>query len=227
MEFLNRNYILYAGLIQSISRGTADILEESKQGIFLRDTVSDAFMLATENTETGKHWLKTHESLKYSLMLLFQNDLAYFVSKEYGLTPMLDCYQAVYMRKEPPALNNNIQIQMAVDEDFKMIADNYHMLSEWELKKIIKRRELFIGIHDGETVGFIGQHLEGSMGLLEVLPMHRRKGYGTALENYMIAHMLEQGLIPFCQVESDNCKSLDLQRKLGLTISDEHMYWLF
>lgn len=114
----------------------------------MRDTVSDAFMLAAENTEMGKHWLKTHEDLKYHLIVLFQSSLACFARKEYGLTSGLDCYQAVYMRKEPPVLNHNIQVQIAADEDVKMITDNCNMLNEEELKKIIRRRELFIGMHN-------------------------------------------------------------------------------
>ena len=86
MEFLNKNYILYAGLIQSLNRGTADILEENNQGVFLRDTVSDAFMLATENIGMGKHWLKAHEGSGYHLLTVFQREIACFIIKEYGLS---------------------------------------------------------------------------------------------------------------------------------------------
>jgi hypothetical protein len=227
MGFLNNNYILYAGFIQSIIRGTADILEENEQGIFLRDTVSGAFMVATENTEQGIQWLKKHEELNYNLLVLFQSDLVDFARKRYELTSMLDCSQAVYEKKEPPELKKNIQIQVATDEDYKIIADNYELLSGQELKKIIRRRELFIGLYKQEIVGFIGQHLEGSMGLLKILLIHRGNDYGTELESYLIAHILKKGLIPFCQIESDNYKSLNLQKKLKLRISDEHVYWLF
>lgn len=227
MAYVNKNYILYAGLIQSIRRGTAEILEENEQGVFLRDTVSDAFMVATENTELSIHWLNTHEELNYNLVAVFQKTLAEFVAERYGLTSVLDCLQAVYMKSEPPTLRGTIQIHTATDEELQIITDHYDKLSEPELKKIIQRKELFIGTHDNKIVGFAGQHLEGSMGLLEILPMYRGKGYGTELENYLIAHILEKGMIPFCQVEIDNYKSLGLQKKVGLTISDEHVYWLF
>ena len=75
--------------------GTAEILEESEDGVFLRDTVSDCFMLAVDNSR-------------------------------------------------------------------------------------------------------IGEHLEGSMGLLEIFPQYRGRGYGTEME----------------------------RKKLGLTISEERMYWM-
>ena len=81
--------------------------------------------------------------------------------------------------------------------------------------------------HSGEMVGFVGKHLEGTMGILEILPKHRRKGYGTELEKFMINHVLEKGITPFCQVESGNEKSFKLQLKLGLKESSKRVYWLF
>lgn len=53
----------------------------------------------------------------------------------------------------------------------------------------------------GKPVGFIGEHLEGSMGLLEILPGYRGKGYGTELESFMICHMLEKGQRPFARLK--------------------------
>ena len=55
-SYLNKNAILYAGLLQVIHRGTAKILEESEAGVFLRDTVSDCFMLAVDNGRIGEQW---------------------------------------------------------------------------------------------------------------------------------------------------------------------------
>lgn len=110
--------------------------------------------------------------------------------------------------------------------DFPFVSFHYGMVSAEELTKIIRRGQLFIGFHDGKPIGFIGEHLEGSMGLLEILPGYRGKGYGTELEIFMIGHMLEKGQRPFCQIETDNSNSMRLQRKLGLTISEERMYWM-
>lgn len=226
MEFLNKNTVLYAGLIQCIQRGTAKLLEEDGQGIFLKELISNVFMLAVEDIEIGKQWLKKHEDLNYNIIVVFQKELVDYVSERYGLKSILDCFQAVYMKSKPPILGGSIQILPAEEKDFKLIADNYDILSDVEIKQIIQRKELFIGKRNDTVIGFIGQHLEGSMGLLEILPQYRGHGYGTELEKYMIIHMLEKGLIPFCQVETDNDKSLRLQKKLGLTISDEHVYWL-
>ena len=78
----------------------------------------------------------------------------------------------------------------------------------------------------GEIAGFAGTHEERSMGLLEILPEYRRLGLAYALEAHLINHLLSQGRVPFCQVAIVNVASIRLQQKLGLTISDQVVYWL-
>ena len=78
---------------------------------------------------------------------------------------------------------------------------------------------------EGNLVGFIGEHLEGSMGMLYIYPEHRRQGYAEALEKIGFAKNLEKGLIPFGQVETDNLPSYELQKKMGLTQADKLVYW--
>ena len=225
-SYLNKKSILYAGLLQVIRRGTAEILEESEDGVFLRDTVSDCFMLAVDNGRIGEQWLKAHENMGYKLLLVFRRERVCFAGKRYGLPPMIECFQAVFSGKESSVRHGNLKIRAAGMGDFLLVSAHYGMVSEQELREIICRGNLFIGFYDGNPVGFIGEHLEGSMGLLEIFPQYRGRGFGTEMESFMICHMLEKGQLPFCQVETDNCSSIRLQKKLGLTISEEHMYWL-
>ena len=224
---LETNPVLYAGLIQIRKRGTAEILEETENGIFLLDTVSNGVMLVVENVETGKEWLRKHSDLHYTLLSVFDRELVDFIRAEYGLTEVLDCYQAVYPLKTPPACGKKLQIRCAAQQDLPIIMTHYDKLSEAELQQVIARGNLFLAFHNGDAVGFVGEHLEGSMGLLEVFPDCRRQGYGAELESFMISRMLERGLLPYCQVEVDNEKSLALQRKLGMTVSREKVYWVF
>ena len=73
----------------------------------------------------------------------------------------------------------------------------------------------------GQDVGFVGLHPEGCFGLLEVFPEQRGQGYGAALEAHILRFCLENGRVPYCQVEVDNIVSLNLQKKLGLDVSPE------
>ena len=225
--FLNSDAVLYAGLTEVMRRGTAEIYEYNENGVFLRDTVSGVLMLAADDFEIAAAWLIKYEHLKYRLMVVFLPELIPLIKNRYGLTETLDCFQAAYLLPNPPKLPHTLRIENAKDCDLGMILSHYDTLTEEELKAIIQRKDLFIGYHHNDIVGFVGQHLEGSMGILEVLPQYRRSGYGTELEIFMIHHMMERHLLPFCQVVAGNEKSLRLQKKLGLTFSKKHVYWIF
>ena len=80
---------------------------------------------------------------------------------------------------------------------------------------------------DGECAGFVGFHAEGAIGMLEVLPRFRRRGIGEALLRGIVALALSRGQYAFAQVFTDNLPSLALQRKAGLAVSEEILYWLF
>ena len=112
-------------------------------------------------------------------------------------------------------------------ENYPLISREYGLVSEDELKELIERGNIIMGYENGEAVGFIGEHMEGSIGLLQVLQEHRRKGYGLALEIEMIRRTLEKGYIPFGQVVVDNTASLELQKKLGLTKSEGTIFWMW
>nr|WP_279309963.1 GNAT family N-acetyltransferase [Romboutsia sp. 1001713B170207_170306_H8] len=108
-----------------------------------------------------------------------------------------------------------------------IIKKNYDKITDEELEEINKLHNLYVGYDKSKNmVGFIGSHLEGSMGILEVFPQYRRNGYASELERFMINDFIRKGMIPFCQVEVNNEKSIRLQRKLGLKESEKVVYWL-
>ena len=217
-----------AGLQRVLDRGTACVLEQSRHGLFIRDTVSGGYLLAVEETEVGIRWLQAHGQAAYSLLEICGNRaLADYAQARYGLRTMLCCRQAVYRHAAPPATAVRLHTRRAGPGDLPMILRWYDMLSEEELRAVLGRGNLLVGETAGHAVGFVGEHLEGSMGMLFVLPAFRGQGFGAALESAMIRHTLRQGYRPFCQVETENEASMSLQKKLGLERSEEELYWLF
>ena len=71
----------------------------------------------------------------------------------------------------------------------------------------------------GRLVGFVGEHAEGAIGMLEVFPAYRRQGWARALQSAKMAEHLRQGWMPWCQVFAGNDGSLALQRSLGMRCS--------
>ena len=103
-----------------------------------------------------------------------------------------------------------------------MLTQSYHMISPKEMAMVVDRKTMFLGYNGDQLVGFIGEHLEGSMGLLYVFPEFRRRGFAAALQRRLIARTMERGFVPFGQVEKDNLASLRLQEKLNLIVEQQH-----
>ena len=131
-----------------------------------------------------------------------------------------------YLENRPPEPAGRLEIRTPSEELAGVIADHYEHLNEEQVIAHIRRGHLFGGFLGDKLVGFIGEHPEGSIGILEVLPEFRRHGYAYDLESFMIDRHFNQGKIPFAQISTDNEKSLSLQRKLGMTQAEQSCFWL-
>ena len=54
LDYLMEDRVLYMGMISSINRGTANILYTGKDGVCIRETASDVYMIALNNFIKGK-----------------------------------------------------------------------------------------------------------------------------------------------------------------------------
>lgn len=223
---LRETEICYAGIIQILLRGTAEVLERDQNGIFIHDTVSRGYLMSVKNPKIGIQWLQKYENQQYNLMHLCQRECFEFAKSRYGYQEILECKQAAYLKKMVRT-PGELAIRRPDQQAFARIQEVYDKLSEDELRLVNHMGNLYVGDRNGEMVGFVGSHLEGSIGLLEILPQYRRRGYGVELEQFMIQTMQERGQLAYGQIETWNEASMELQKKIGLTISDETIYWLF
>ena len=67
-------------------------------------------------------------------------------------------------------------------------------------------------------------HDDGGLGSLHVLEGARRKGYGSSITLAMIKDVRRAKQIPFCYIEKDNHKSINLVSKLGF-IKHRDCHW--
>ena len=112
-------------------------------------------------------------------------------------------------------------------DEIGILMDNYALADEEELNAALERQLVDCLEVDGQLVGFVGFHPEGSMGMLTVLPQHRGHGYGEDLEKHDINRAIAMGRIPYCHVFFSNKASFSLQHKLGLAQGRRPCYWLF
>lgn len=226
IKYLRKNTLLNIGIIEAIRRGTAEILYAEIDGVLIREKKSNAYMISVDDFEIGRKLIDTIE--ESSLIVSHQQFMVDYILNRFKLTKSLECVQAVYMsRSKLHVKKHGLEINKLKVEQIKLILEHYDKLSINEIETLLKNGNIFGGYKNEKLIGFVGNHLEGSIGLLEVFPQYRRLGYGIILESYIINKMLEESLVPFAQIEIDNKKSMLLQTKLGFKISKDCLYWIF
>ena len=73
----------------------------------------------------------------------------------------------------------------------------------------------------------IASFLQENVALYAGIIQLYKRGTVRILEHFMINKMLTDGLIPYCQFQTDNTASRALQEKLGLRILPDKIAWLF
>ena len=220
--WLSRDPLLHTDMTEAMRRGLGEIAAATDRGVLLSVDEGNCGMLSCADPETA---LTLLAGKSFPLLAVHQAELETVLCRELGMESWMRCRQAVYLHREPPEETAE-DIRPLDAEHLEFLLANYRREDSEYLAWLLERRALFGAFRDGELVGFIGKHAEGSMGLLEVLPAWRRKGVGESLERFLIARELERGFIPFCHVVSDNQASLALQRKLGLSLAEGAVIWL-
>lgn len=147
-----------------------------------------------------------------------------------GLPVAKPCHLAVYEGDGPLPVDRALDIRVLTPAYEGAVLARYshpEYLVEGELADLLAAGAFLGGFVDGRLCGFVGEHPEGALGMLEVFPEHRRQGWGEALSAAKVNRQLEAGYIPWAQVEPGNAASLGLLRKLGFSVHpEEHMWFL-
>ncbi len=244
VEQLLKNKLHNIDMIELLRRGQAQILYFEKDGVLLRDKASGCFMMTAKDAQAAERIL--HGSKEDMLNLSANREEWLFISHQdfinpivrelFGMDSFLECYQAVYTRKEMIPVpkvkvvlkdrETPIEIRTLSMTHFDIVNEHYKMADGDYVGDRIKHGAMY-GAFAGEILtGFAGIHVEGSSGMLEVLPEYRRQGIGRVLEAFLINHQLEKGYTPYGQVSSENEASLSMQKSMGLYFSKEKVWWL-
>lgn len=216
-------------ICEPIRLGYAKILYRNNDDIIIHELRSHAIMMNVQNIQIIDRLIDQYQLWKYPLFDVKQKECVDILVNKYHKTFQFACYQAVYtfQTKINYSLPPNVTIHQLSYKHKHLIYQNYKLMEHDYIDDKINKGHLWGLFEDHHLAGFIGIHDEGSMGMLEILPTYRHKGYGTLLESFLINYFLEQGWIPYCQVLPHNKASLNLQKKLGLAISNQLSYWLF
>lgn len=227
LKYLEQNMIFHMGMIFPIKRGSAEIFYAGDDGVFMQDKASEAFMLSFCDLDNGTELLDYIG--RVDLICIYQQELAEYFQNKHNYDKYEENFQAVYMKDEPVKVSvEGLEIRTLGVDSLDLIYEHYnHHVSYDYIKRRIESGAIYGGFADSEFCGFAGTHEEGAVGILKVLDGFRRRGFAEALEAHVINAVLESGEVPFVQVNPNNEASIGLQRKLGLEVSGERLYWLF
>lgn len=138
------------------------------------------------------------------------------------------CKSYAYMYPMPPACERFGQIHRLAPSLAPTVLAAYHNPGSYDEQKmagLMRERGVFGLIDGGKLCGFIGMHGDGNMGMLEVYPSYRRRGFGLALQAFLITYIMTGGRVPICDVFADNAPSIALQAKLGMTEAKGYTFW--
>lgn len=204
---------------------TGTIIEEDENGMLLQDTCG-VWMLRQPNEIICRRWLEKLDPEEIGIIMVQGKKTMEIARELLGFFSVSRCSEVVWPYEKAPELAKEVNFRLAKKSDLEWILKRYEMLEKNELEEYIAHHLIWIAYKENEKIGFVGRHEEGSMGLLFVEKKFRNQGYAQIMEKFMIAQMLDQGLIPYADVFADNEASLSLQKKIGMKFLEEPVYWL-
>ncbi len=225
-KYLEQDRLYHADMLDALSYEDTKIIYSEEDGVMLRIRGGENAPFAIS--------AKTPEAMKKMAALVGEN--FYGVARPFKYLPILTkgkklyhmvCRQIAYFGNELLEEKDipGIEIRPLTMENIDFLVKEYDD-EEWYLRERIEEGMLG-AFNENECVGFAGTHGEGAVGLLKVLPEYRRLGIGYALETRMINRQIKKGKIPFGHVVVGNEKSIALQKKVGMQVSEKLVTWLF
>ena len=224
---LTGNRLLYIDMLEVLRRGTAQIRRAGPDGVLLYDPPSEVWFLDAETPAALDEMLPMLDGcvILTGHQMWYKDKLA----AHFGFQTEQICRQSAWLSPQPPVVPSFDGELRWLDRSWAVWTEEHysHSFGGVSYMEDAIDRGMLGAFVDGQPAGFIATHIEGSMGMLEVLPEYRRRGIGDALLLAMTASCLERGIYPYGQVWADNDHSLALQRKVCITMSEELLFWLF
>ena len=215
-------------LDEQLRRAGAHVLYEGPEGRILRQGDESAIYSDVLDGEQLCRILDELHVSKCEMAAVKSKSAADAISARFGFHDGNPCSQWAYTLPTPPKYPQ-CDIRILERRNVPLAAAHYHLLDDAQgyFSYCVDTEQIW-GLYENDRLaGFIGLHSEGSMGMLEVLPEYRHKGYGYALEAHLIDVHLQRGWVLYCHVIDGNEASLHLQRKLGLTCAALPAIWVY
>lgn len=206
-----------------LRQGLGEVLYQGPEGRILREVDRGPVMSDILDGKTLCERLRALDLPNFDLAAVKSKDAFRAVSREFALPHSHPCTQWVYCLPEPPEYPT-CDIRLLTAEHAEAVGAQYHNETDY-VRERIAAGDMWGLFEDGNLAGFIGIHTERAIGMLDIAPAYRKRGYGYALEAFLIGHLMKNGATPYCHVIDGNEASLHLQKKLGMQKADLPAIW--
>jgi len=217
--------VFYADMIDSLTRNRCQVLAASPAGVLLQ-TEGAALIAGTDEAAIAA-MLELIDTAHIDRVVVHDAAAIPVIERRLGFTGHAACWSAAYLGGPiAPLTLPGVRVETLGPAWAATVAANYH---PDDLAYAVDRIEagVMLGAFRGETLlGFIGQHDEGAMGLLEVLPQYRHQGIARVLLTHLAHDLMDRGRVPYDHIIVGNTASVALQRQLGFSISTRTLAWL-
>ncbi len=206
-----RDLLSYTDMIDQIERGIGRVFYCGMDGIV---TIIDDYYACIAPFDSDVRPFVELLPKSVELVTVHRENLRGMM-REYGYRMSNPCSTYVYVKDEDvPVREQDIRV---LDASYAEVMDShYHLFSDIDYIKERLESGVVRGIFvDGELAGFMAEHSEGAMGMLEIFPEYQRRGLAYDLEGaYINEHRNHHRM--YCNVVNGNDASECLQQKLGL-----------
>lgn len=207
-----------------LGRGSCVVLADD--GVVVRLAVPGDYLVGATSAEAAARLLGAAGAQLPSNGVIALQDASW--ADAVGLTPgqPLAYQMCVRTDAERVPLKHTLGIEPLTADHLAVVCRHYKNLPKDFVARHLADGWVYGGYDaTGALVGFVGEHDEGAIGMLEVFEGHRRRGYAWELEGFLVNRMLDEGRVPFAQVVVGNEPSFALQRKLGFAVLPRVQCW--
>ena len=228
IAYLQQEPLWHMDMLEALNRGRGEVVYFEGQTVLIRRKERPDFYLLTAEGPASAEAAFAGLRTPWCVMARGPG-VTERMEEQFGMARTLTCTNVAYLKKERLAWDcPGLVIRPFRMEELPAFSAHYTRENEDQAREHIEKGELFAAEYEGKLAGFMGLHMDGSMGLLQVFPEYRKLGIGRAIEIYSINFCLDKGWTPYGQVRVDNEKSFSLQEHLGMTFDrTKTLCWLF
>lgn len=230
IKFLKQDSISNIDMLEALHRGIAKVLYAGEGGVQLQ--VHETIMQCAASLQAAD-WMTAMLPKQTSIFTAHEPysreafRKRFHAQDSFGKDYCCPCRFAVWTGKNPLPVSDKFSVHRLTMKYMDTVCRQYHLFDEPEyIAERLKAGAIFGAFCGKEMAGFIGEHAEGAMGLLEVYPKFRRMGVASALEADAVNRCLAAGNTAYGDIILGNDASFALQRSLGLQFSKQKHYWL-